>query len=316
MKNVKLIKLGIYIAALVLLIGFIALDCPQVFAYTYVVTAPSYNSAIQAKIDIAQPNDIILIRAGSHYITKPLKIPTYKSKITIVGETGAVLRKAPQPTPSAAIEIWGNENKVDNIDIDGGNLPDAGIIIYGQRNYIVNSKIHNCGNSTAVGGGIVLHNTGYPVCCLNKIEGCKVYYNYQVGISQKGHSDGQIINNQIYENGAEGITIDIRSHNNVITNNWVHLNNTGNRGVGGIGTDASNGNNIQYNTIDYTRYKSGITFQNNVGGCDGVIVKNNRINNNGEWGILEVWTRFKNTNCLFQNNQLLNNVKGTTKIVY
>ncbi|WP_207531850.1 hypothetical protein [Desertivirga arenae] len=52
-------------------------------------------------------------------------------------------------------------------------------------------------------------------CCL---RGCSVYYNYMVGVSQNGHSNGTIRDNQIYENGAEGLTIDIRSHNNCVYN--------------------------------------------------------------------------------------------------
>lgn len=285
-------------------------------AATYYQSAPSYNSAFQALVNRAVAGDIIILRAGNHYVTEPIRLPVGKNGLTIRGENGAVVRKQAHSYNAAAFEVSGNNNTLDLIDLDGGNLPEAGIIIYGQRNTVSNSKVHNCGNATAVGGGILLHNSGSPVCAFNTVIGCKVYYNYMVGISQSGHSDGVIRDNQLYENGAEGLTVDNRSHNNYIYNNWIHLNNTGNRGVGGVGIDESNGNRLDNNTVDYTRFRSGITFQNNIGGCDGTIVSNNRCNNNEGYGILERWTLYRNTNTSFQNNTLLNNRQGTQTIIY
>ncbi|GAB3585977.1 right-handed parallel beta-helix repeat-containing protein [Hymenobacter daeguensis] len=285
-------------------------------ATTFYQSAPSSNSAFQTLVNQAQPGDIIVLRAGSHYVNVPIRLPLGKNSITIRGEQGAVVRKAPNSYNAAAFEITGNYNTIDLIELDGGNLPEAGIIIYGQHNTVSNSKVHNCGNSTAVGAGILLHNTGNPVCALNTVIGCSVYYNYMVGISQNGHSDGTIRDNQIYENGAEGLTVDLGSHNGYVYNNWVHLNNTANRGVGGIGTDQANGTRFDSNTVDYTHYKSGLTFQNNIGGCDGVIVSNNHFNNNDGYGILERFTQYADTHMTFTNNQLLNNKLGTQTIIY
>ena len=286
-------------------------------AQTYYLNAPSYNSALQALVDQASDNDIIILRTGSHYVTTPIRLPVGKNNITIRGESGAVIRKAPNTFNAAAFEITGNYNTIDLIELDGGNLPEAGIIIYGQHNTVSNSKIHNCGNSTAVGAGVLLHNTGNPVCSYNTVIGCSVYYNYMVGVSQHGHSDGTIRDNQIYENGAEGLTIDVLSHNNYVYNNWIHKNNTGNRGVGGIGIDDSNGNRIDNNTIDYNQNRSGITFQNNIGGCDGTIVTNNHINYNAQYGITERWTQYSNTNTSsFSTNEFTGNSLGATTIIH
>ena len=293
-----------------------ALVAQPALATTFYQSAPSSNSAFQTLVDQAQPGDVIILRAGSHYVNVPIRLPLGKNSITIRGEQGAVVRKTTNSYNAAAFEITGNYNTIDLIELDGGNLPEAGIIIYGQHNTVSNSKVHNCGNATAVGAGILLHNTGNPVCALNTVIGCTVYYNYMVGVSQNGHSDGTIRDNQIYENGAEGLTVDLGSHNNYVYNNWVHLNNTANRGVGGIGTDQANGTRFDNNTIDYTHYKSGLTFQNNIGGCDGVIVSNNHINNNDGYGILERYTQYANTNMTFTNNQLLNNKQGTQTIIY
>ncbi|MDB5013951.1 MAG: hypothetical protein JWQ25_2153, partial [Daejeonella sp.] len=285
-------------------------------AVTRYQNAPGNSASIQALVNQSGPGDLIILRSGSHYITTPIVLGVGKNSITIRGEAGTVVRKATNSYNAAAFEISGNYNTVDLIEIDGGNLPEAGIIIYGQHNTVSNSSIHNCGNSSAVGAGILMHNSGNPVCALNTIIGCKVYYNYMVGISQNGHSDGTIRDNQIYENGAEGLTIDIRSHNSYVYNNWIHLNNKNNRGVGGIGIDFSNGSIIDNNTIDYTAFKSGITFQNNIGGCDGNIIKNNRINNNAQYAIEQRFTQYSNTNISFTNNTMNANSLGTTHITY
>ncbi|MGI4883507.1 MAG: right-handed parallel beta-helix repeat-containing protein [Janthinobacterium lividum] len=298
-----------------LALGLLALTALPGRATTFYQSAPSSNSAFQGLVDQAQAGDVIVLRVGSHYVTTPIRLPAGKDGITIRGEAGAVVRKAPNAYNAAAFEITGNNNTLDLLELDGGNLPEAGIIIYGQHNTVSNSLVHNCGSAAALGAGILLDG-GHTVCAFNTVIGCKVYYNYMVGVSQYAHSDGTVRDNQIYENGAEGLTVDIRSHNNLIANNYIHLNNTDDRGVGGVGTDASNGNRFDGNTIDFTHFRSGLTFQNNIGGCDGVIVANNHINNNDGYGILERFVQYADTHMTFTNNELLNNKLGGQAIVY
>jgi len=285
-------------------------------AVTYYLAANSNSAQFQALVNQAVAGDIIILRTGSHYITSSVRLPVGKNSITIRGEAGAVIRKAPYTVYQAAIEIKGNSNVIDLIELDGGNLPEAGILIYGQRNVVSNSKIHNCGSAAAKGAAVHLHNLGTPVCALNVVIGCKIYYNYMVGISQNGHSDGTIRDNHIYENGAEGLTVDIKSHNNYIYNNWIYKNNVYDRGVGGVGIDFSNGNRLDRNTIEHTYYRSGITFQNNIGGCDGTIVSNNQLNYNAKYGILQRFTQYANTNTSITNNTYVGNTLGTTYIQY
>ncbi|RYY34741.1 MAG: hypothetical protein EOP46_12395, partial [Sphingobacteriaceae bacterium] len=149
--------------------------------------ANSNSTDFQTLLNSAIAGDVIILKEGSHYITTPIRLPAGKNNITIRGEKGAVIRKAPNTFNAAAFEITGNYNTIDLIELDGGNLPEAGIIIYGQHNTISNSKIHNCGNNAALGAGILIHNTGTPVCSFNTVIGCRVYYNYMVGVSQNGH---------------------------------------------------------------------------------------------------------------------------------
>jgi len=245
--------------------GSVGKNVSKTSAVTRYLAINSNSADFQNLVNQSVSGDIIIIRTGSHYVTTPISLPIGKNGITIRGEAGAIIRKAPNSFAAAAIEIRGNSNTIDLIELDGGNLPEAGIIIYGQYNTVSNSKIHNCGTAAAKGAGILIHNTGNPVCAYNVVRGCTVYYNYMVGISQNGHSDGTVRDNIIYENGAEGITIDLLSHNNLTENNTVNMNNTADRGVGGIGIDQANGNRILNNTVSNTRYRSGLTFQNNIG---------------------------------------------------
>lgn len=283
-------------------------------ATTYYLAANSNSADFQALVNSAVDGDLIMLRTGSHYVTAGINLPVGKNHLTIRGEAGAVIRKAPNSSPVAAITITGNYNTIDLVELDGGDLPEAGIILYGQHNTVSNSKVHNCGNATAKGAGILIHNLGSPVCALNTVIGCSVYYNYMVGVSQHGHSDGTIRDNRIYENGAEGLTIDILSHNCYVNNNTLDQNNKYNRGVGGIGIDDSNGARVIQNTISNTYYKSGVTFQNNVGGCDGSIVTNNHLTSNAGYGILQRVTNFPNTNTDTTGNIYSGNALGTTFI--
>ena len=270
-------------------------------AATFYVSAPSYNSALQGYVNQAMAGDLIILRSGDHYVTNPIVLAVGKDGIVIEGEDGAILRKASNQN-FAAMEIWGRQNVINNIELDGGMKPEAGIIIYGQENMISNSSVHNCSQA-----GIVLHNTGQPVCCYNTVIGCQVYYNATVGISQNGHCDGLIRDNQVFENGAEGITVDCGSHNNDLITNWVYRNNISNLGCAGIGIDASNGNYFYGNTIDLTQYKSGVCFNNEVGGCDGNILQENTISRNAQWGVLSEENPYYTTNTGFWSNTFVNN---------
>ncbi|SEA80904.1 right-handed parallel beta-helix repeat-containing protein [Pedobacter hartonius] len=280
-------------------------------ATTYYLAANSNSADFQALVNSAVDGDVIILRTGSHYVTTGIRLPAGKNGIVIRGEAGAVIRKATNTSPVAAITITGNYNTIDQIELDGGDLPEAGIILYGQHNTISNSKIHNCGNATARGAGILIHNLGTPVCAFNSVIGCSVYYNYMVGVSQNGHSGGTIKNNNIYESGAEGLTIDILSHNCYVYGNTIDKNNKYNRGVGGIGIDDSNGSKVDQNTVSNTYYRSGITFQNNIGGCDGAVISNNHLTNNTAYGILERYTNYQNTNKSFTGNIFSGNVANT-----
>jgi parallel beta-helix repeat protein len=172
--------------------------------------------------------------------------------------------------------------------------------VYGNYNNILNSTFRNSGNS-----GLLIHG-----CHHNNIQGCKAFYNFMVGISQWAHSDGTVRDCQMYENGAEGLTIDGATHNNRVFNNWIHLNNRQHRGVGGIGIDDSDGAWIYNNTIDYNG-ASGITFQNNLCcGSDGSRIFNNANISFNEQCAVMIRTTQPVTNLEFTGNNCVGNPGG------
>jgi hypothetical protein len=92
-----------------------------------------------------------------------------------------------------------------------------------------------------------------------------------------------------------------------------HYNGNNNRssGVGGIGIDHSNGAWFKNCTIDGTTGgKSGVTFQNNDGPCDGCIVRNNTISNSADRGIRQNNCQYALTNTTTSPNTYINNANG------
>jgi hypothetical protein len=131
-----------------------------------------------------------------------------------------------------------------------------------------------------------------------------------VGISQWGHSDGTVRDCQMYENGAEGLTIDGRTHNNRVFGNWIHKNNLPHRGVGGVGIDDSDGAWIYNNTIDFNG-ASGITFQNNLCcGSDGSRIFNNANISYNQACAVMIRTTQPVTNLQFTGNNCVGNPGG------
>jgi hypothetical protein len=253
------------------------------------------TATFQTLVNQSVAGDIIIVRAGDHFLSGTVNIN--KSNITVRGENGNVIRKSGNVS---CIDITGSYNVIDNLYIDGGNRPEPCARLYGNYNNVLNSTFRNSGNS-----GLLIHG-----CHHNTIQGCKAFYNYMVGISQWAHSDGTVRDSQMYENGAEGLTIDGATHNNRVFGNWIHRNNLPHRGVGGIGIDDADGAWIYNNTIDYNGF-SGITFQNNLCcGSDGSRIFNNANISFNQQCAVKIRTTQPVTNLEFTGNTCNGNPGG------
>ncbi|AMJ66320.1 hypothetical protein [Hymenobacter sp. PAMC 26628] len=96
---------------------------------------------------------MVILRAGRHYVTTPIRLTAGKDGVAIRGEAEAVVRKAPASHHAAAFEITDDNNTPDLLELDDGNLPEAGLIGHGQHNTVSNSPVQNCGSAAALEAG-------------------------------------------------------------------------------------------------------------------------------------------------------------------
>lgn len=277
-------------------------------AKTVTVAASSSDQTayFQAQVNSLVDGDTLVLAPGNHYISAYIDI--WFNSGFISGAGGAVVRKISGST--SGLTVHGNHNSIDQIEIDGGGSGTHGpcmAVLNGTGNTITNSKFHNSGDDT----GLLFDHTSLDV-----VQGCQCYYNYLCGISQSACTDQQILDGQMYDNGAEGLTIDNGSHNCTVHNCWIHQNNTGPHGVGGIGIDGSNGANISDCTIDYSG-GNGITFQNNLNmiddGCN--IHDNPNISYNGNAAV-GIYKAHLVTNLGYSNNTAVGNPGGNGVVVF
>ncbi|HEX7653699.1 MAG TPA: right-handed parallel beta-helix repeat-containing protein [Verrucomicrobiae bacterium] len=276
-------------------------------AKTVTITASNADQTayFQAQVNTLVDGDTLVLTAGNHYLSGFINV--YFNNGFINGN-GSVIRKIAGST--SGLTLYGNGDHLDQIEIDGGGAGTHGpclVVLNGTGTFITNSKFHHSGDDT----GLLLDHTSHVT-----VQGCACYYNYMCGISQSACTDQSILDNQLYGNGAEGLTIDTGSHNCTVYNCWVHQNNTPGRGVGGIGIDGSNGANISACTIDQNG-NNGITFQNNLNqpddGC--VIHDNPNISNNGRAAV-GINKSHLVTHLGFYNNTCTGNPGGNGVVIF
>jgi hypothetical protein len=272
----------------------VTLACP-VFAVTRNVAAGNNSNVnVQTAVNASVSGDIVLLGSGSHYFTGEVTLPTGKTGVIIRGASGAIIRKASNSNISA-FRVDGNGYRFDNVEIDGGTKPGNGALVYGDSNTFTNCRFHHCGNS-----GILFHFSN-----LNTVTGGAYNNNNGVAISQWGSSDNDILSLTASSNGLEGLTIDGGSHNCFVQ--YVTM--SSNRGgVGNVGIDFSNGSLVYNSTFNGHTNRSGVTFQNNDGPCNGPRIQNCTLNNNRQYGI---HVRPTVTNYSFTGNTTTGNTLGT-----
>lgn len=157
---------------------------------------------------------------------------------------------------SSFFSIKGSFNKIINGCFDGGL--GTGPIIW------VDSSYNTVSGNYITGGGSGIQLDGQSTTCIqNKIQNNIIRSVTGFGVSQNSASYTNISGNIIDGTGAEGITVDNKSHFCIINGN--HLLNTVNTGgVGAIGLDAVNHCSITGNFIFNSGGYAGIRTQNNI----------------------------------------------------
>lgn len=246
------------------------------------ITVAAGRDKLQGAVAGAAPGDVIKLANGIHEITGTVVVNT--SDITIVGtnRTQTVISKK----NAAGADIAGIVSNVDSVQLTNFTIRGNGtggpcILMYGNRQNINNVTASGCGNNNVRSSGIMLHTAHESFIGSVNSSGHRM-----VGVSQFDSSNNTIDFVTANNNGAEGLTVDVGSHNSRIFNSTFSGNNTADGGVGGVGIDASNGVIMNRNTVSGTKFRSGITLQNNVAGEDGLNITGNTIRNNAGHGML------------------------------
>lgn len=250
------------------------------------VTVPPGTNNIQAAINSAAAGSTINLQAGTYYVSGTI---TLNKQITIqgVGMTTIIQKTNGTSADVAAIVIAEGINgcTLRDFRLLGQDQGGPGIMVFSNNNTLNNVNVSDCGNNSLGGpsswrSGIILDSAAHTT-----LINVKSHHNSWVGISQNNSPESSITGADCFLNHGEGLTIDLGSDNCIVRNSLFNENNVSTRGVGGIGIDDVNGADVQSCTINGTKNLSGITFQNNVGGEDGCIIKNNTINNSALNGV-------------------------------
>ncbi|SFQ45624.1 Por secretion system C-terminal sorting domain-containing protein [Flavobacterium akiainvivens] len=252
----------------------------------FAVDVPPGTNNLQAAINSAAPGETLNLQAGTYFVSSTI---TLNKQITLQGVgMGTIIQKTNGAAADvAAIVIPNGVNgcTLKDFRLLGQDQGGPGIMVFSNSNSLINVNVSDCGNNSANGpgswrAGILLEGAED-----NVLTDVKSHHNSWVGISQHSSPGTTITGADCFLNHGEGLTIDLGSHNCVVTNSLFNENNVSTRGVGGIGIDDVNNATIQYCTINDTHNLHGITFQNNVGGEDGCVITNNTINNSSQNGI-------------------------------
>ena len=216
---------------------------------------------------------------------------------------------------------------VSNLILDGyknnQNSADTPLLrIMGHNNHFIkNIVFNNCIIKNSKGHGIGNYNNDNNSSELFKnviFENCKIFNCDGVGI-QQSKVETLINNCEIYNTGAENITIDNGCNNCKVLNSNLSL-----YGHGGcIGVDEATNIIIKNNIIDGLNntatdkpgYANGISFNSHTGYCENIIISHNIIRNNYNgisigtpWTLSDFESTVKRINI--NNNIIMNNTVG------
>jgi len=260
------------------------------------------TSAIQVALNTGKD---VFLPDGVYAISTPLTVSVQGQKF-FGGPLATLLKTV---ATQDAIDVTGNYCVVEGFSINGNSAAGtggSGIGVFSQ--YVHISKINtyaNGGHGIYIDGEASLgHDAAFVV-----VSGCISHDNGGVGIASNTAPDCVRTDNVVYNNQLEGITDDLPSYRNIISNNKV-FNNCLTGGVGGIGVDTASDSIITNNQISATQSDlPGIKFQNNIGATNFCTVSGNNLTNNTGGGI---WLHYGTGGGCFSNVMAANTFQGNT----
>ena len=197
-------------------------------------------ATLQRAIDLAKPGDTVLLRKGVYEVTKAIHVvgmaATASQPLTVIGETGAVLRVNAEGVPGVWRGIFEITNSsfvivknltVENSSFFGFRVQDSSdIVLQGNTSSIsLGSGIH----AGRVSRLRVINNDVSRFCDRNKF-GADPKTGCQEGITISGVDDFVVKGNRVHDapqsegvgpGGGEGIDIKAGSKNGVVAFNSV-----------------------------------------------------------------------------------------------
>jgi nitrous oxidase accessory protein len=232
------------------------------------LSIPQQYSTIQEAINAANPGDTVLVSAGVYYehviVNKSISLVGENRNATIIDGNG---------TGNVVLVM------VDDVSVSGFTIRNGtnGIFIDGDNSSVINNVItFNEGNVSVFfsGNGIVLNHSSHAKIYENVITnngGSIPGWSWGMGIECFESSHNVIFGNTILSNKVGGIGV--FGHFNV-----VEENNITNNGGDGISIVECTNNTVIYNRV-ISNSNTGISLI--YSDCN--IVKNNRVSENGYW---------------------------------
>jgi hypothetical protein len=281
-------------------------------AKAHAVTVNPGADVLQPAVAAAAVGETVTLNPGVHIITYGINVTKH---VLIKGTAGGVNNTFIDKyngTNQDVAAIFINDPVagvvLQDFTLRGRNVGGPGIVVLSNSNVFTNIRVFNCGVDNNVGrrSNIILDGAH-----LNTFNSAWSNNSTWVGFSQWASSDNVFNSCVADNNGAEGLTIDGGSHNCRWWFGRLNGNNNRSRGVGGVGIDGSNGAWVRNAQIDGTAGgKSGVQFQNNVGPCDGCIIRDNTISNSSAYGIKKRTCSYPVTNTTTTPNTFFGNALG------
>lgn len=171
------------------------------------------------------------------------------------------------------------------------------IILCDSAHQIQRTRIKGVVITDCVGFGILLEGYNNGLNDGNKVEntvvdGCSVFGNRGIGLSQFKTNNSTIVNNVFGSNGLENLTIDVYSQACLVDGNrfFRHLGGTGNIGIdsGDACIISNNFIDNELNTSAATQFRTGISLNSQLSGGGGnvdVVITGNCIISCASYGI-------------------------------
>ncbi len=231
------------------------------------------GNAINAAVAAAGSNATVFLPPGrTCAIASTI---TLSSNQMIFAGNGGTLKKLGSIN---GLVVSGNQDKVQDLFINGNSQGGSGMGITGNHDYAVH--LVSFANQSH---GIYLDGESSS-CNDNTVTQSEFFNNQGIGISQNECTEEIISDNSTHDNQFEGITVDNNSNRNMIRGNSVN-HNCLSGGVGGIGIDHSSYTTISGNIVERTNGQFGISFQNNLGTSIYNTLTGNTFNMNGSGGV-------------------------------